>query len=560
MDLTTRGVGGTDQPIVGSFSPAQNRAILIVGLACASVSLVASLITLRWFILMKRLFRHQLVLFLILSDSFKAFWYFVFPLVVFTRGTVESSSKWCQASGFLLALAVEASDFAILLIALHSVLYVFKPPARLGDGGLYPYRYWIPVVWLLYPLLAASLAFVNPGNAYVTAGTYCYLPQRPFWYRLALAWIPRYVIIIVIIAMYVAVSVYVHVKFRNFKDLGNSEHSIGSLSIHDTSPAGDESPGGKYSPTSTEAASINLELSSDPSKPRSRSYQSPLDTLPKSRPQHQEPWDSVNFITSNTFQTIPEHTGIASADFAHYDLPSSSNAPNTNTVYSPELLSPAEKDRKASEAPTTGTTLTSGTNSLDPIAKLSKKEKADPLVIDPMKRTRLAIRQQLRFLFIYPAVYMLMWAFPFANHCQLYNDHLASHPIFWLQVMTTICLPLQAGIDCLIFSWKEKPWRRIDKESKFSIPLWRRKSVEFVKDIGHGSFGSRHQSAAHANQAIDAEDTVAPLPKRPRTANWWEEEGKKRKDSVWLGTDLMRQITTRQSDGRSSCEDRSASV
>src|SRR5690349_18282006 len=83
-----------------TFTAQQNRAVLIAGLTCACFSVLATLITLRWFILMKRTFRHKLIMFLILSDSFKAFWYFIFPVVVFSQGPIPSSSGFCQASGF----------------------------------------------------------------------------------------------------------------------------------------------------------------------------------------------------------------------------------------------------------------------------------------------------------------------------------------------------------------------------------------------------------------------------------------------------------------------------
>ena len=33
---------------------------------------------------------------------------------------------------------------------------------------------------------------------------------------------------------------------------------------------------------------------------------------------------------------------------------------------------------------------------------------------------------------------------------------------------------------------------------------------------------------------------------KKRDSHWWEEEGRKRKDSVWLGTDVMHQIISRQ--------------
>src|SRR5689334_10739938 len=83
----------------GALSGSQTRAVLIVALSCACVSLLLVLITLRWFLIMRRCFRHRLILHLIISDTLKAMWYFIFPIVVFARGPVSSTSSFCQASG-----------------------------------------------------------------------------------------------------------------------------------------------------------------------------------------------------------------------------------------------------------------------------------------------------------------------------------------------------------------------------------------------------------------------------------------------------------------------------
>jgi G protein-coupled glucose receptor regulating Gpa2 C-term len=37
-----------------------------------------------------------------------------------------------------------------------------------------------------------------------------------------------------------------------------------------------------------------------------------------------------------------------------------------------------------------------------------------------------------------------------------YTDYYTAHPQFWLSICTTCILALQAGFDCVIFSWREK--------------------------------------------------------------------------------------------------------
>ena len=74
------------------------------------------------------------------------------------------------------------------MIAIHAALHIFKPTTSMGEAGLYNYRYFAYACWIIYPILMASLAFVNPDHGYMSQGTFCYLPVRPFWYRLALSW------------------------------------------------------------------------------------------------------------------------------------------------------------------------------------------------------------------------------------------------------------------------------------------------------------------------------------------------------------------------------------
>jgi G protein-coupled receptor GPR1 len=76
-------------------------------------------------------------------------------------------------------------------------------------------------------------------------------------------------------------------------------------------------------------------------------------------------------------------------------------------------------------------------------------------------RVRIQIQRQLRFLFIYPLVYIGMWIVPFASHVLQYNDKYAVNPPFELQCATTVFACSQAAIDCWLFSTREKPWRQI---------------------------------------------------------------------------------------------------
>jgi G protein-coupled glucose receptor regulating Gpa2 len=73
---SVRGFGATAGS-VGNLPLTQNQAILIVAVIAASISWAIAMVSLRWFLSMKRNFCHHLILMLIVSDSFKALWCFL---------------------------------------------------------------------------------------------------------------------------------------------------------------------------------------------------------------------------------------------------------------------------------------------------------------------------------------------------------------------------------------------------------------------------------------------------------------------------------------------------
>lgn len=197
-----------------------HRELLIlpsIAIFAASISLTSGLLVGYWFIRMKRSFRHHLIMLLICSDFWKASWQLIYPAVVIKTGNADKGYLFCQVTGFFISMGIEASDFAVLVIAVHSALYIFYPATALGEGGLFRYRSYLYTIWVAFPLLMASLAFLNTSKAYTSQGAYCYLPARPMWMLLALAWIPRYLILVTILVLYASIYVYVRIKFRTFR-------------------------------------------------------------------------------------------------------------------------------------------------------------------------------------------------------------------------------------------------------------------------------------------------------------------------------------------------------
>jgi G protein-coupled receptor GPR1 len=514
---------------LGAFSPAQSRAVLIAGVTSASISLLAALVAFQWFAFMKRSFRHHLIFLLILSDMWKALWYFIFPVVVFTKGKVDSTSNFCQASGFFIALGTEASDYAILVIALHAALYVFRPPKQLGEAGLYPHRYWMYAFWVILPVLAACLAFTN-SSGYITSGTYCALPIRPLWYTLGLSYIPRYIIFITIFVLYGTISAYVHIKFKGFGEFSDLGSSSGTGSQNSTSEA-------KIQQGSSASTTPNVECRKQSTAAGTQDQTScSCGTSHDARPQ----WEDVDFITTSPLKDVSakQSRGITIADFA----PTASEASPSTQALEDFTFS----QRKEPKMPTLGTGFSGETRISNGTAQAART--AGAANATQLQDTRSAILAQLRLLFIYPVVYVLMWVFPFVSHCLQYSNYFAMHPPFWLTVVATCSLALQAGADCAIFSWREKPWRRVRRNGgreKVARDSLRRMSAW---TLGRGPIGQSGASAGGGMGGVEPPPDIRVANKGgwKRDSHWWEEEGKKRKDSVWLGTDTINQIVSRQ--------------
>ncbi|KAK4130727.1 hypothetical protein BT67DRAFT_350665, partial [Trichocladium antarcticum] len=186
------------------------RVLNILSLTFASISILSTLLALYWFGRMRRSFRHELILLLVQSDCLKSMATVIFPIVTLVRGEIRSDSAFCQASGFVLSVGIESADMAVLLIALHSVMYLFRP-----RSGLYPYRHIAYAVFYLFPVTTACLAFIG-GNGYENVGHYCYLRNDLGWTRLSLSWVPRYIVCVSIVAIYAFIYIYIRKRMGDY--------------------------------------------------------------------------------------------------------------------------------------------------------------------------------------------------------------------------------------------------------------------------------------------------------------------------------------------------------
>ncbi|KAG9238477.1 G protein-coupled receptor [Amylocarpus encephaloides] len=554
FDLGTRDLNTNRSGTSTVLSVTERNVLQTLGLICSTISVTSSIVAFYWFVKMRRSFRHDLIMLLIQSDMFKALWFMIYPIVVFSSGRVSKASAFCQVDGFFVSIGVEASDFAVLQIALHTALYIFKARGS-GEGGLYPYRYYAYTCWVVLPLLMASLAFINNHDSYVAEGTYCWLPVRPLWYRMALSWIPRYLIFITILLIYASIYYYVRYKFSGFTKTSKTrptqnidsmdsaeaprrppkQHTIpatpqlachgliddstqGSVngSAHGTDPlnhsfatmdsyregagaSGERGKEGVHRFMWASFVSRNSPLHLAALSPVVASDASSLDSptvRPLSPPRHAStvPISSGGHLSPNsTLQTPrPSRASTSREKFARRWSPHVSGQPSVA-----DMRSALRRGPDGSDVPT-------------PMSRLELvNSRGQDLAHVELHRARDKIRRQLRFLFIYPLVYMLMWVVPFISHVIQYDDRFATNPPFGLVCATTVFISSQAAVDCWLFSTREKPWRHMpghDGTFWGSFKFWSTSSGTASHHPHHGPGKTREEMNREAREAYQRRD------------------------------------------------------
>jgi G protein-coupled receptor GPR1 len=155
-----------------------------------------------------------------------------------------------------------------------------------------------------------------------------------------------------------------------------------------------------------------------------------------------------------------------------------------------------------------------------------------------MLRTRDKIRRQLRFLFIYPLVYIGMWILPFVSHVLQYDDKYAINPPFALTCVTTVSISIQAAVDCWLFSTREKPWRHIPgNNGSFwaSLKFWSGWKGMRKRRVVHGPGKTREEMVREARAAYKRRDQEIAQQRKvhadgiqaegTRKGSWWETAG-----------------------------------
>ena len=152
------------------LAPSNLRVLRIESLSFTSLTIASCLLYFYWFLRIEwKNFRQQLIALLIMSDFFRTVLTFAFPLVTWTFGDDQQDTPYCSASGFLTNFFFVQSDYIILIMAMHTAMFIYKPTITLksSQGGLWPWRWWVYGGFIVLPTIISSLAFINTSGAYV---------------------------------------------------------------------------------------------------------------------------------------------------------------------------------------------------------------------------------------------------------------------------------------------------------------------------------------------------------------------------------------------------------
>ena len=487
----------------------------------------------------------SLILLLIASDLAKSLWFVIYSSATLSRFlSTDSASAFCEVSGFFFAMSIEASDAAVFLVALHWTVYIFRSNRAAGESGIYPYRYLAFAFYVLFPVMMASLAFFMRIPAYVDTGQYCYLPAKPWWDRMSLSWIPRYINIASILAMYCASYVYIRTTMRRFSrqhvsvTTSHQERRIPDtppLACHGLIPSPAESRRVSFrAPARGSLYEGNASIVADDGVGFRESLRFRLDRLSvSSRRSRGWPWQGLDWDAdtgahSHTSGLVSPRTDAAETapEFSETEYRLQPPRPSLSTLklggkgenlplrpylsgcrvsldfYRRPISTAMEEDeRSRGERHKAGRSGHLNSSQMHIYTVLQQgprpKSEGDPtpstpiaslgygtLESDGVSRGRDRNRRQLRFLFIYPAVYACVWVFPFVGDALGFGkDH--NHRPYWILVASLISLSIQGLVDTIVFCLREKPWRHTRGG------FWENLGMDFINGL---SFESRNES------------------------------------------------------------------
>lgn len=421
-------VARRDQPRDTRFGEDDSHILRVCSIASSCSSIVSGVLAIYMFGAIdykKRVFRHQLIIFLIFFDLIKLAVLLIYPSRIETKFLAYYNHNFCEVVGFFTSLSIEGADIAILSFAIHTGLLIFRPNAKIKngnnlEGGLFKFRFYVYLISFLTPCLLLSLAFIN-GSGYQPLTTWCYLPQEPRWYRLVLSWVPRYLIVITIVCIYVSIYYYVTKQYSivggNFKDM-------------------------------------HLSTVTDE-----------LNTSQMTR--HWNRFKNGYFFVQKIITEIlfPEMTMFPMfEDEEANDLHNSPSEKSSKKMH----LKDIDENGNYSNQDTNKTSNEQG----------HLREGLHRETYNQFQIRRLQIQKQMKSIFIYPISYIFLWSFPFILQC--FEFHNPNSRILWLNAVLAFFQPFNCTVDTLVFVYRERPWTITTIQTdtnpleQYEYPRWRR--------------------------------------------------------------------------------------
>ena len=314
----------------------------------------------------------------------------------------------------------------------------------------------------------------------MSQGPSCTLPLRPYWYRLAISWIPRYVIMISILAMYVAIYIHAETQFGRWKNVRRKNF------LH---PSPKDSSPKKCGPQSCDTAQQRPE-------PATRSSRARFSVDQSSSHKGEDP-------SPNNDRRRNQGSRKSSL---------------LSTLRSYHSRAHLLRSLRESLSEGMGLTRHSSTGVTDAHAHSSNQRPRRPAVRralseHELRQKRDSVRRQLRVLFVYPICYFLIFLIPFVSNFMNYSDYRVQHPIFGVSLLSAACIASIGFMDCLIFSLRERPWRHIpgsDGSLFGSFLFWRHDPNGNTPSTGSYCSTALHSSRASQNRGSRCSHSFTP--------------------------------------------------
>ena len=211
--------------------------ISILTITASSLSIAVVPTTLIWWLFFRPLnvfrFRHVLLWCYLGSDFFRALSMLIYSSVYLKSNpflAMVHNSAFCDFIGTFNMIWFEYSDFAIFLLAVHTLLLITSPKCCRG-GGLYQFKYCIGVIYFLIPCVFAVISLIpltsEVRSAYTYLSAWCYFRYFPQWYRYAFSWGPRLFIMAAIVVIYFVIYFYVKTEIKAVAKSIPSPESVG---------------------------------------------------------------------------------------------------------------------------------------------------------------------------------------------------------------------------------------------------------------------------------------------------------------------------------------------